>query len=114
MYNIGLKGVIMNKCQMKGCENKASYSYITHNDGDKEMCQDCVDKYLTQCFAKSEVIIDLRVQPTKQERIADMMFILRQKVAVAKEAKIYGDDLFDYLISSAERLIAEIEEIINQ
>ena len=33
------------KCQVRGCENKAKYFTCQHEDGDHEICQECVDKY---------------------------------------------------------------------
>ena len=113
MYYTGPKGGMMDQCQVKGCSNTATYSYITHENGDKEMCQECKEKYLTK--AKPETCIDMVVPPTKSERLEYMMFILRQKVGIAKEAKEigYGDDLFSYSIQSAEQLITEMEKLIN-
>jgi site-specific DNA-adenine methylase len=34
------------KCQVKGCKNTPTFVYITHEEGDHQMCESCVDKYL--------------------------------------------------------------------
>jgi hypothetical protein len=33
-------------CRVKGCRRKAKYIYITHEDGDKAICQKCKEKYV--------------------------------------------------------------------
>ncbi len=35
------------KCQVKGCRRNAKYIIITHEDGDKNICKKCCDKYFT-------------------------------------------------------------------
>lgn len=51
-----------------------------------------------------------------KELIDDRLNILRQKVSVAKEMKEFdkNDDLYKYLIKSADELINELYIIINQ
>jgi len=47
--------------------------------------------------------------------LEDRINILRQKVEVTRQAKRLGQiDLYDYSISSAEMLIQEVEEYINE
>jgi len=35
----------MSKCQVKDCENEAKHFICQHEDGDHDICQECVDKY---------------------------------------------------------------------
>ena len=35
----------MSKCQVKDCENEAIGFICDHDDGDHDICQECVDKY---------------------------------------------------------------------
>ncbi len=37
----------MDKCEVKGCNRKHKYLYLTHEHRDKYICQKCKDKYLT-------------------------------------------------------------------
>jgi hypothetical protein len=100
------------KCEVKGCGRPAPYALLSHDEGDKAICQECKDKYFP---AYSETCVDVSTPLTKEERIENLFYELRQHVDIAREAKarVWGDDLLSHSIKSAESRISQIEELIN-
>ena len=91
----------MHKCQVKGCDNVATFSYITHDEDDHEICRECANKYLSPTHIKHG--------PGLSAVIEDKLSTLRQKVNTAQEARRLGqDDLYQYSIDSAEDLVSEL------
>jgi len=66
------------KCQVKGCENKATNIIFSHNkdDHEKTICNNCVDILRISC----EVIMDKRIK------------IKHNDAARAKMAKVFAED----------------------
>jgi hypothetical protein len=100
------------KCEVKGCRRPAPYALLSHDEGDRAICQECRDKYFP---AYSETYSDVSTPLTKEERINVLFFELRQHMDVAREAKAinWGDDLFDHSIKSAERILSDLEELVG-
>jgi len=45
----------MNICEVKGCNKKHKYLYLTHEHEDKYICQECKDKYLSNnCYRRKD------------------------------------------------------------
>lgn len=48
----------MSKCQVKDCENEAMGFVCQHEDGDHEICQECVDKYFTSSRLVARYVVN--------------------------------------------------------
>jgi hypothetical protein len=76
----------MSKCQVKDCENEAIGFICDHEDGDHDICQECIDKYYPNMVHRYVVNRGWREVPTSTPTVdhktehGDIVQVVEEKV----------------------------------